>query len=1080
MKRAYRVSMVFGIFLMTVSFIHPSFLNQIDSENGKFSLTSEEFTQSRAQLAYGRLPLNLIENEGQVDNRVKLYEKGSGHATFFTPEGIYLGLSDGSRKSAHLKLIPLGANKHPEIVAEGLQEGRVNYFIGKDPTKWKTNIPTYHAAVYKEVYPGIDMKFYGNNRQLEYDIVVKPGADPSKIRLAYEGIEALKVTEKGDLEIGLKDGKILQRRPQVYQEINGKRIGVDGKFKIRDSKFAPGFTYGFEVAAYDKNYPVIIDPTLLYSTYLGGLGWDTGYGIAVDGSGDAYVTGHTNSPYFPTTPGAYDTTCGTDGLCNGDFDAFVVKLNPTGTGLLYATYIGGSGTDAFFGGKIAVDASGNAYVTGHTNSTDFPTTPGAFDATCGTDGLCNGGLYDIYIAKLDPTGSLLLYSSYLGGSGNDHDPIIAVDEAGYAYVSGSTNSSDLPTTPGAFQTTNPGGAPTVFTAKLDTTAAGTASLIYCTYGFGDTDALAVDGSGNAYSGLAKLNATGSSLVYSISLAANSSYSVRGVAVDAAGNAYVTGEVSNLDPEAPPALLTTSNAFDTTFNGGPRDAFVAKLDPNGAILYSTYLGGSDDDTGRAIAVDSWGNAYITGYVTSTNYPTTAGSIDTTFNGGFDSFLSMVNPDAAGSASLRYSAYLGGTNSEFGYAIAVGASNAYLTGQTGSGDFPTTPGAFDTSLNDPVGGNSDASVSKVAFPDLVITAVSPNSGTVNAGSTLSVTDTTQNQGEGSTSGTFRISYHLSTDSIYGNADDVAIATYRTAATLAGGGSNTASTNLTIPTTTPANTYYVCALADSLNSVVEPNETNNTLCSSARVTVPPPDLIVSALSTTATTVNAGATVSLTNSITNQGGSRAVSFVTAFHLSTNTVYGDGDDIASVTTRTISALNAGATNTATTSVTIPAATPAGIYYLCAKTDSTNTVAESDETDNTRCTSTTVTVPAPDLVMTALSKTASSVAAGKSFSISNTVKNQGGSQALGFAIGFVLSPNNTVGDGDDVALTPQRSVAVLNVNASSAATTTVTVPVGTAPGVYYVGAIADVNNAVTESNEANNTRLATSTITVTP
>jgi hypothetical protein len=1071
-KRFGAFVLFFGFSLLLASNSNSHVLSQDNTSRDKNSVPAEAQTKARLQEAYGQLPLFFIENEGQVDKRVKFYEKGSGHSTFFTKDGIYLSISSGPKneatgsnsspsiphsRSAHLKLIPLGGNKDPEIVPEGVQKGRGNVFLGNDRAKWKTNIPTYRAAVYKEIYPGVDMKFYGNNRQLEYDIIVKPGADPSKIRLGYEGIKALTVTEKGDLEIGLKEGKLIQRKPQIYQEINGTRVKVDGKFKIKDSKPSPASAYGFEVAAYDKRYPLIIDPTLLYSTFVGALGWDTGYGIAVDGSGNAYLTGHTDSPSFPATPGAYDISCGTDELCNGDFDAFVVKLNPGGTGLLYATYIGGSATDAFFGGRIAVDSSGNAYVTGHTNSPDFPTTPGAYDTTCGSDGLCDGGNYDVYISKLDPTGSILLYSSYLAQHAGNYDPAIAVDISGYAYVSWG------------------------MTAKIDTNASGAASLVYYSP-YGGSEALAVDASGNAYFpynlGLAKLGPTGSSLLYTVSLGGNSSVRVRGVAADAGGNAYVTGEVSTINPDDPPALFTTPTAFDTSFNGGTRDAFVAKLDPSGAVLYSTYLGGSDDDTGRAIAVDSWGNAYITGYVTSTNYPTTAGSIDTTFNGGFDSFLSMVNPNAAGTASLRYSAYLGGTNSDFGYAIAVGASNAYLTGQTGSGNFPTTAGAFDRTLNDPVGDNSDAFVSKIAFPDLVMTAITPNAGTANGGSTLSVTDTVNNQGEGSTSVSFRVAYHLSTDSIYGNGDDVAITTFRIVSTLAGGALSTATTNLAIPATISEGVYHVCAFADGLNAVVEPNENSNTLCSTSTVTVPPPDLVMTVVSTTATAVAPGKTFPVSNTVKNQGGSKAGAFTIAFHLSSNTTYGDGDDITLTPTRSVTTLAAGASSAATTTVTVPASTPLGVYHVCAMADSGSTVAESNEGNNSTCTGTTIQVTLPDLVMTAVTPNAGTVNRGSKLSVSNTVQNIGLVSSAGSRIAFRLSVNTTYGDGDDVAISTYRSAGALAAGASSAATSSLSISSSTPVGTYYVCAMADSLSAVAETNEGNNTLCSGATVMV--
>ncbi len=418
----------------------------------KEDISTDNATKVQVQETYGKLPLYFIQNDGQMDERVKFYEKGNGHTTLFTKEGVYLSLSSGnskqnlqlphpqpeqqSQETLHsnessdlnpvrpelvegqmkeestnkspknlstevVKLTFLDANPNPEIITEGIQEGKVNYFIGNDPKKWKSNIPTHQAVIYKEVYPGIDIKFYGNNRKMEYDIIVKSGADPSKVHFAYEGIEGLRVIGNGDLEIVLKEGSILQKKPVIYQEIDGKRVMVDGRFVISGDKGSkqsqilpsplmgegmvgvtsvrnPQFTYAFEVAAYDKKSPLIIDPTLSYATYLGGSGHESNRGFAVDGSGNAYITGSTTSLDFPTTVGAYDTTYNGGYIHNTD--VFLVKLNTTGSALSYATYLGGSSDED--GGSIwniAVDGFGNAFVTGGTYSIDFPTTPGAFD-----------------------------------------------------------------------------------------------------------------------------------------------------------------------------------------------------------------------------------------------------------------------------------------------------------------------------------------------------------------------------------------------------------------------------------------------------------------------------------------------------------------------------------------------------------------------------------------------------------------------------------------------------------------------------------------------------------------------------
>ncbi|MBI4687854.1 MAG: hypothetical protein HY756_08775 [Nitrospirae bacterium] len=347
-----------------------------------------EAAKAKIQEAYSRLPLSFIKNNGQVDERVKYYEKGAGHAVYFTEEAVYLELIKGkgsekksvvssqnaakgkqlsNKTSPHIaskliKLSLINANKEQEIIAVDKQEGKVSYFIGNDSRKWRTNIPTYKGVLYKEAYKGIDIKYYGNNRQMEYDIIVKPGADPSKVRFSYEGIDGLRITGEGELEIALNssspiaggdDGaKIIQKKPIIYQEVGGKRVEVEGRFVIASlgDSGKGGFSYGFQVDSYDKDYPLIIDPVLSYSTFIGGGYDDYGEGIAVDGGGNAYVTGGTYSFNFLATTGAYDTTH------NGYYDVFVVKLNSTGTALLYATFIGGSYDDYAKG--IAVDGGG--------------------------------------------------------------------------------------------------------------------------------------------------------------------------------------------------------------------------------------------------------------------------------------------------------------------------------------------------------------------------------------------------------------------------------------------------------------------------------------------------------------------------------------------------------------------------------------------------------------------------------------------------------------------------------------------------------------------------------------------------
>ena len=405
---------------------------------------------------------------------------------------------------------------------------------------------------------------------------------------------------------------------------------------------------------------------MVYSTYLGGSGYDRGSGIAVDSAGNAYVTGGTSSTDFPVTPGAFQTTCGNPSSCG---NAFVAKLNPTGSTLVYSTYLGGSGRSA--GSGITVDSTGNAYVTGYTASTDFPVTPGAFQTICG--GTCNG---NAFVTKLNPTGSALVYSTYLGDRGGGSG--IAVDGADNAYVTGQTQSTDFPVTPGAFQTT-------------------------CTLsGNGDCNVAFVT----------KINPTGSALVYSTYLGGSNIDSGFGIAVDSAGNAYVTGNTYSSD------FPTTPGAFQTNY-GGNRDAFVTKINPTGsALVYSTYLGGSGEDLGFGIAVDSAGNAYVTGYTGSNNFPTTPNAIRKTFKQTSNPscrcvFVSGLIPKGS---ALVYSTYLGGCG-DYGYGIAVDSvGNAYVTGSTVAEGIPTK-----NPLQPADGGADDTFVTKIQMLGVTTTTL-----------------------------------------------------------------------------------------------------------------------------------------------------------------------------------------------------------------------------------------------------------------------------------------------------------------------------------------------------------------------
>jgi len=603
-----------------------------------------------------------------------------------------------------------GSNR---VLPEGMQEmsHRSNYFLGSDPSAWRTGVRSYRELRYENLYEGINLLYRIQDGRLKYDFIVAPGADLSIIRMAYEGVEGLRV-EGGELLLTTGLGDLREQEPFAFQ---GERE-VACAFVPRGP-----LAVGFACEGQDASRSLVIDP-LIYATYLGGGDDDRGFAIAVDASGSAYVTGQTLSTDFPATPGAFNTTY------SGNWDAIVVKLNATGTGLVYATYLGGG--DFEDGRGIAVDVSGNAYVAGTTTSSDFPATPGANDTTL------NAGL-DAFVAKLNATGTGLAYATYLGGGSFDEGYSIAIDVSGSAYVTGRTRSTDFPATPGAFDTTFNGlpGNWDGFVAKLD--AAGSV-FTYVTYLGGDADdhffGIAADASGNAFvtgdthsadfpatlgaydttlngtqdAFVAKLNATGSGLSYATYLGGGDDEYAYSIAADASGSAFVTGTMFSSD------FPTTPGAYDPTFNG-IYDAFVTKLNASGNGLdYSTHLGGGGDDVGYGIAVDTSGTAFVTGTTSSGDFPATAGAYDTVLGGTYDAFVAKL--DATGGA-LPYATFLGGGVDDVDWGIAIDASGmAYVTGRTSSTDFPATPGAYDTITN----GNYDTFVAKL---DLTSTSASP---------------------------------------------------------------------------------------------------------------------------------------------------------------------------------------------------------------------------------------------------------------------------------------------------------------------------------------------------------------------
>jgi hypothetical protein len=679
--------------------------------------------------AYGDMPLSFIPNRGQIDSQAAFYAQGAGYGMYFTPGSALLSFTEGASQNGTLPAAPtsgvnlalefMNSSSDVRLGAGEPEEGTVNYFQGNEPSDWQSGLPTFGEVTYQELWPGIDLAFRGAGGELKYEFILEPGARVDDIRLRYAGADGVSLKPNGELAINTALGTLTDSSPVTYQEIAGQRVPVQSRFVLGEAG-----SYRFAVGDYEPGNRLVIDPGLAYSSYLGSEGIDEGFGVAVDASGSAYVTGYTGGAHFPTTIGAFDQTA------NINFDAFVTKLNPTGSApLAYSTYLGGNGHDEPHG--IAVDTTGSAYVTGLTSSTSFPTTLGAFDRTFG------GGNSDAFVTKLNPAGSSLLYSTYLGGSSGEQGYAIALDTFGSAYVTGLTGSLNFPTTLGAFDTAHSGGAD-AFVTKLS--PAGSAPLGYSTFlgGTGDDRGfgIAVDLSGNSYltgqtnSGtfpttpgafdtthngdidafVTKLDAVGSApLAYSTYLGGGGRDEGHAIAIDTAGNSFVSGITTS------PGFPTTLAAFDTTYNGSS-DAFVTKLDAVGSapLAYSTYLGGSGGEQGSGIALDASGSAHVTGGTTSTNFPTTPGAYDIALGGGGDAFVTKLNP--AGSAPLAYSTYLGGPEGERANAIAVDPSGAYITGLT-AGTFPTTPGAPDMFFSH---GFSDAFVTKL---DLIAGALPP---------------------------------------------------------------------------------------------------------------------------------------------------------------------------------------------------------------------------------------------------------------------------------------------------------------------------------------------------------------------
>ena len=647
MARAIRISFsslgaaaLSWIFLMHTCFAQKSNL----PEEATHTSARRSIADHAALEAYGDMPLSFEPNFGQAIPSAKFVDLGNSGIVFKSSEIVFS--SRGTHDPEPIRLQFLDPQSIVRVDGTDRLAGESNYLRGQRPSDWLSHIPTFATVQYTGLYAGIDVRFHGSRNQLEYDFVVSPGADPRRIKIRYEGAQ-LRSEANGDILIERDGIATRQHRPIAYQESRGVRTEVAVRTVVTGNN-----EISFLLPAYNRNLTLTIDPALDYSGELGGNGAVTA--IAADPTGNVYLAGNTNGTGFDASPGAFQTVYG------GNGDAFVMKLDPTGSTVLYATFLGGSNNDATNG--IAIDSAGNAYLAGSTNSLDFPVTNGAFQNSLDPVICQPGGTYcsDGFFTELNASGSALIYSTYLGGSGDDTATAIAIDGSGNAYITGQAGAPDFPTTPGAFQTTFSKGAE-CFVSKIDPAKPGTASLIYSTFLGGPVDDGPPGGSG------------------------------MGIAVDTANEAVAVGVTTS-------GTFATPGAFRNQNAAGFATGFVAKVNTSGsALVFATYLGGLQLgrtwDEATAVAVDLSGNSYVTGIAGSLDFPTTLGAFQTTSKApnGTSVFVTKVNESGA---ALAYSTLIGGSTNgedEFdkGFGLRIDAEgNAYVTGTTGDSDFPMT--------------------------------------------------------------------------------------------------------------------------------------------------------------------------------------------------------------------------------------------------------------------------------------------------------------------------------------------------------------------------------------------------------
>jgi hypothetical protein len=695
---------------------------------------------------FANLPLSFEANQGQVQSDIKFLSRGQLCNLIIEPTSATLSLYDvdhsvasnersgvSSVQTRNLLVRFVGANMDAEVVGDSPLKGTANYLIGNEPAGWRRSIPMFGQVVVRKLYAGVDLVYYGNQNRLEFDFNVAAGADALSIVMQFDGADMVRIAEEGDLVIRLGNREIRQQKPFAYQMAGSERRQVPCEYSMNSG----GKTVHFRIGEYDKKLALIIDPILSYSSYFGGTGTDNAWDVAIDASGAVYIAGDTLTAQLPTTPASFQTNFGGSTTFSGD--AFVAKLDGTLTNLVYLTYLGGMTGDA--AQALAVDGAGNVYLTGYTDSTNFPTANTTFTNINGNPHPELDLHYlDAFVTKLNASGSSLDYSLYLGGSRAEQCYGISVDSAGQAYVVGGTTSSNLFRLNAA--QTNYGGGEDAFIAKLN--AAG--QVLYCTYFGGTNQDRGINIMGDA-AGFATIvgftrsvnfpvtNAIQSNLNQSSNLTtARDAFVARftpdgvpvystfwggiaddqgsGLALDAMANAVVTGWTSSTN------FFVTSNSLPTAVisNRTSREFFVSSLDLSGAPLYSLIFGGTASDESRDVAVDLDGNIIVVGNTSSTNLPTTntVGFLTTTNAGSNDVFVVQFSP---GGDSLLYSVYLGGRRDDTGYGVAVDPSgNAYVVGRTASTNFPTTnsPGVAPFTRSQ---GSFDAFLAKVSIPPVL---------------------------------------------------------------------------------------------------------------------------------------------------------------------------------------------------------------------------------------------------------------------------------------------------------------------------------------------------------------------------